>query len=148
MEKKEKRGINKEVAGGNKISSGNKRKARKSMFLPSHRVQMKNNYDNSSLSKGGNEISSGNKRKARKSMFLPSHRVQMKNNYDNSSPSKEASFILWSFLLLYCLAPPLARVSSVTLAPTCLFLCKKSKKTPSRRLVRQTQARKCIDKNS
>ena len=38
MEKKEKRGINKEVAGGNKISSGNKRKARKSMFLPSHRV--------------------------------------------------------------------------------------------------------------
>ena len=65
---------------------------------------------------GGNKISSGNKRKARKSMFLPSHRVQMKNNYDNSSPSKEASFILWSFLLLYCLAPPLARVSSVTLA--------------------------------
>ena len=48
---------------------------------------------------GGNKISSGNKRKARKSMFLPSHRVQMKNNYDNSSPSKEASFILWSFLL-------------------------------------------------
>ena len=46
MEKKGSPGINKEVAGGNKISSGNKRKARKSMFLPSHRVQMKNNYDN------------------------------------------------------------------------------------------------------
>ena len=50
MEKRTRR-INKEVAGGNKISSGNKRKARKSMFLPSHRVQMKNNYDNSSPSK-------------------------------------------------------------------------------------------------
>lgn len=45
MEKRTRR-INKEVAGGNKISSGNKRKARKSIFLPSHRVQMKNNYDN------------------------------------------------------------------------------------------------------
>lgn len=44
--KKRTRGINKEVTGGNKISGGNKRKARKSMFLPSHRVQMKNNYDN------------------------------------------------------------------------------------------------------
>ena len=66
---------------------------------------------------GGNKISSGNKRKARKSIFLPSHRVQMTNNYDNQFQSVKRGIVyLWSFLLLYCLASPLARVSSVTLA--------------------------------
>ena len=66
---------------------------------------------------GGNKISGGNKRKARKSMFLPSHRVQMKNNYDNQFQSVKRGIVYFmEFLLLYCLASPLARVSSVTLA--------------------------------
>ena len=87
---------------------------------------------------GGNKISSGNKRKARKSMFLPSHRVQMKNNYDNQFQSVKRGIVYFMEFFIVVLFSSSSRASFVR--QTCLLLAysyvKKSKKTPSRRLVR------------